>query len=280
MGSVPRVNFDLPARPSAPRMSPSWEWVRSSDHETLSRAAADRIAAEVRRKPDALICLAAGASTRRTYELMVASARGEPALYAQARWIKLDEWGGLAADDPATCETFLRDALLDPLAVPPARYCGWNGRPANVNAECDRIAAWLAQHGPIDLQILGLGANGHLGFNEPGTAPDTGPHVAQLSPTSLSHAMLTRARAPVAFGLTLGLGDILRSHRVFLLVSGAHKSGQLQRLARGELSREFPASLLHRHTAVTVFCDDAAAAQLSPPDSATAILPRPDQRKS
>lgn len=254
--------------------------MRHADHETLSRAVADRIAEEVRQKPDALICLAAGASTRRTYELIVEHGQGDAALYARTRWIKLDEWGDLAPDDPATCETFLRSALIDPLAVPPARYCGWNSRPADVNAECERITAWLAQHGPIDLQILGLGTNGHLGFNEPGTAPESGPHIAPLSPSSLSHAMLADAQAQVAFGLTLGLGDILRSHRIFLLVSGVHKSSQLQRLAGGEVSREFPASLLRRHPAVTLFCDDAAAAALPSKNSAAAILPRLGRRAS
>lgn len=245
---------------SAPRRQ--WEWRRHDDPASLAAAVADRVAGELRAKPDLLLCLATGASTLRTFELLAAHAAREAALFARARWIKLDEWMGLAPDDPATCESFLQRVLLRPLSVPPDRYCGWDGRTTDPAAECGRVAAWLEREGPVDLQILGLGANGHLGFNEPGTAVDSGPHLSRLSVTSLSHTMLAKAGGPVSFGLTLGLGDILRSRRILLLVSGAHKAAQLQRLASGGESPDFPASFLHRHPAVTVCCDTAAAAGL------------------
>jgi|CXWL01.1.fsa_nt_gi glucosamine-6-phosphate isomerase len=257
-----------PATPTSPQhckpavARPRWEWQRLPDSAALAGTVADRIVAALRAKPELLLCLATGASTLRTYELLAARAAKDEALFSRARWIKLDEWLGLAADDPASCELFLRRVLLGPLSLPPSRYCGWEGRTTDSAAECRRIAAWLDREGPVDLQILGLGANGHLGFNEPGAATDSGPHLAQLSATSLSHAMLVGARDPVDRGLTLGLGDILRSRRIFLLVSGAHKAAQLRRLALGEESPDFPASCLHRHPAVTVFCDAAASAQL------------------
>lgn len=239
----------------------AWEWCRHENNEELSRAVADRLATALRRRPDSLVCLAAGASTRRAYEIVATQAVAEPSTYARARWIKLDEWGGLAKDDPASCEYFLRRVLLGPLDVPPERYCSWEGQAADPGSECRRVSAWLAAHGPIDLQILGLGKNGHLGFNEPGEVLLAGPHVEQLSATSLSHAMLVQRRSSVTFGLTLGMGDILRSRRIFLLVSGENKARQLRRLAMGAVSPEFPASLLHQHPAVTIFCDAAAASQ-------------------
>ncbi|MEN9403712.1 MAG: hypothetical protein RL091_2415 [Verrucomicrobiota bacterium] len=259
---MPPATSNSPQRSEPAAARPRWEWQRLDDPAALAGAVADRVAAELRAKPGLLLCLATGASTLRTYELLAARALQEAALFARARWIKLDEWLGLAADDPASCELFLQRVLLGPLSVPPSRYCGWAGRTTDATAECRRVAAWLDREGPVDLQILGLGANGHLGFNEPGAAADAGPHLAQLTATSLSHTMLTGARDPVSRGLTLGLGDILRSRRIFLLVSGAHKAAQLRRLALGEESPDFPASLLHRHPAVTVFCDVAAAAQL------------------
>lgn len=241
----------------------AWEWHLFPDAEAMSEAAAVRVAAELRAKPTALVCLATGASPRRTYELLVARAKAEPRLHAQARWIKLDEWGGLAMDDPASCETFLRDTLLDPLGVPPDRYRGWQSQPEDAQAECRAIESWLARHGPIDLQVLGLGENGHLGFNEPAPELRRGPHVAKLSRESLSHAMLGESRSQVAYGLTLGMDDILHSHRILLLVTGRHKAQQLRRLVTGEISPQFPASLLRRHRAVAIYCD-AAAASLCP----------------
>lgn len=256
-----RIRTNPPADPSTPVVSRrfSWAWQRYPDAESMSVAAAAWVAQELHAKPDLLISLATGASPRRAYELLVDRARSEPALFARARWIKLDEWGGLAMNDPASCETFLREVLLDPIGVAPERYFGWESRPADVEAECSRVAGWLAANGPIDVQILGLGENGHLGFNEPAPELQSGPHRAQLSPVSLSHAMLGRSRNRVAYGLTLGMDDILNSRRILLLVSGARKAQQLLRLFAGGVTNEFPASWLQRHSDVVIFCDAAAA---------------------
>lgn len=253
----------------------SWVWQVYPDEETMSAAAAAWLASELRTQPGLLTSLATGASPRRMYELLATRARQEPALFAQARWIKLDEWGGLPMSDPATCETFLRERLLDPIGVTPDRYFGWESRPEDVQAECRRVADWLAAHGPIDVQILGLGANGHLGFNEPATELQGGPHRAQLSPASLSHAMLDRSKGRVAYGLTLGMDDILQSRRILLLVSGARKASQLLRLFTGGVSNDFPASWLQRHADVVVFCDAAAASLVDRELQSTAGHPRP-----
>lgn len=252
----------------------SWEWHFHPDEESMSKAVAARLAREVRARRNALICVATGQTPKRAYELVVAQARVEPDLYAAARWLKLDEWGGLAMDDPASCENFLRQVLLTPLAVPPERYFGWESQPADATAECRRVAAWLAAHGPIDLQVLGLGENGHLGFNEPASELQSGPHVAQLSPASLAHSMLGRSRGRVAYGLTLGMADILGARRILLLVSGRHKARQLLRLATGEASPQFPGSMLRRHPAVSVFCD-ATAASLLPREMIQPAAPLP-----
>jgi galactosamine-6-phosphate isomerase len=231
----------------------------------MSEAAAERLVGEMRIRPTALVCLATGSTPTHTYERLVARARTEPEVYAQVRWMKLDEWGGLAMDDPATCEHYLRRLILTPLAVPSERYFGWESQPADAEAECRRVAAWLAAHGPIDIQVLGLGENGHLGFNEPAAQFQARPHVARLSPASLGHSMLGLSRGRAAYGLTLGMDDILGARRIMLLVTGERKARQLRRLATGGISSEFPASLLRRHRAVTVFCD-AAAASLLPPE--------------
>jgi len=240
-------------------------WLVAPDYEGMSRLVAARIADELRHQPDSLVCLATGASPQRAYELLAAQGQAEPALVAQARWLKLDEWGGLAMEDPATCEAYLRRCLLDPLRVPAERYAGWHSNPPDPEAECRRIAAWLDAHGPIDLLTLGVGANGHLGFNEPAATLQSGPHVARLAATSLRHSMLDQCQGHVSYGLTLGIGDILNARRILLLASGPAKAAQMLRLFAEPPSAEFPASMLHCHPHVTVFCDRAAAALL-PPD--------------
>jgi galactosamine-6-phosphate isomerase len=240
-------------------VSRRWEWHVHPDEETMSQAVAARLAVEFRQRRNALICLASGASPKRAYELLVEHARAEPDLYSAARWVKLDEWGGLAMDDPGSCEQFLQRVLLAPLGVPPERYFGWESRPADAQAECRRVAAWLGANGPIDIQVLGLGENGHIGFNEPAQQFQSSPHVAALSAESLSHSMLGRSKARPAYGLTLGMGDILGARRILLLVAGERKARQLQRLVSGEISSRFPASMLRRCERVSVFCDLAAA---------------------
>ncbi len=249
--------------------SAAWQWLVADDYEAMSRAAAERVAEEVRLKPAALLCLATGASPRRMYELMADQGRADASLYALARWMKLDEWGGLAMDDPGSCECYLRQILLGPLDVPSARYFGWNSQPADPETECRRVATWLVAEGPADIQVLGLGENGHLGFNEPADVWQTGPHVALLTASSLRHAMLGLSRQQVHYGLTLGVEDILRCRMILLLVSGEHKARQLLRLATQDVSSHFPASILRRHAAVRIFCDRAAAALLPPEMFAT-----------
>src|SRR5262245_61420815 len=140
-----------------------------SDYESLSRHAAAMLVATVRRRPAALFCLAAGSTPRRAYELFIAEYSCNPAQFDQLRIIKLDEWGGLPLDDPATCEHFLRCTFVEPLQCHD-RYIGYDSNPADPESECRRIADWLTRSDPIDCCVLGLGVNGHVGFNEPAQA--------------------------------------------------------------------------------------------------------------
>jgi galactosamine-6-phosphate isomerase len=233
-----------------------------ADYEALNRCAADRLAGCLREKASSLLCLASGSTPTRGYDLLAEGQSQDPRLLGQARLLKLDEWGGLAMDDPASCESYLRRHLVDPLRLHD-RYVAFQSQPEAPAAECARIAAWLRQNGPIDVCVLGLGLNGHLGFNEPAPFLQPHAHVAQLSEASLRHAMLDQARGRPTFGLTLGMADLLQAREVLLLVSGEAKSAALRRLEHPAISTEFPASFLHLHPNAHVLCDSAAAAGLA-----------------
>lgn len=239
-------------------------FVVCADHEALSRLAADTIANELRRHPSLLLCAASGKTPARAYDLLARRRRDEPGLFERLRVLKLDEWEGLAMDDPGSCEVHLREHLLEPLGVTADRYLGFRGDAINAEAECAHIAKALDEQGPIDLCVLDLGANGHLGFNEP--APDLAPrpHVVPLSRAALDHPMVRRARAHVRHGLTLGVADILRARKVLLLASGADNAPPMQRLREPRLSTSFPASLLWLHADATCLCDREAAADPDP----------------
>jgi galactosamine-6-phosphate isomerase len=228
------------------------------DYEQLSRRAADWLAERLRTRPTALVSLAAGSTPGRTYQLLAERAANEPALAANCRWIKLDEWGGLAMDDPATCEHQLKSTLIAPLAAAD-RYVAFNSRPPDRAAECARVAAWLAANGPIDVCVLGLGTNGHLGFNEPADALTPHAHIAELAESSLTHAMLKQTSGRPTCGLTLGMADLLQAREILLLVSGESKRGPLTRLLAGQITTRFPASFLLLHAGVTLLADSAAA---------------------
>lgn len=227
------------------------------DHETVSQAAVDYIVRQLEARPDALLCLATGQSPMRAYALLAARGQAEPRLVERMRILKLDEWGGLALDDPASSETWLRQALVAPLGLE-SRYLGFDSRPADAEAECLRVRRWLEQNGPIDICILGLGLNGHLGFNEPAAALVPHAHVAKLSEASLKHSMVAGQRLQPTCGLTLGMADLLQARQVLLLVSGSSKREPMRRLLNGNITTDFPATLLHLHGNAHLLCDEAA----------------------
>jgi galactosamine-6-phosphate isomerase len=140
------------------------------DHESSSRRAARLVAAALRRRPGLLLGLATGQTPTRAYAHLAAARARRPALFRHVRILKLDEWLGLPMDHPSTCETYLRENVLGPWGVAASRYRGFQSRPRSAAAECARLGRWLERHGPMDLCVLGLGENGHLLLNEPGTS--------------------------------------------------------------------------------------------------------------
>lgn len=232
------------------------------DYEEMSRRAAKYLHGKVHEKPDLVLCAATGQTPTRAYEVFAQSWDAHRAAVGRLRVIKLDEWGGLPPDDAGTCEAYIRRYLLDPLSIRADRYTGFRPDAADPQAECERVAAILDEQGPVDVCVLGLGVNGHLGFNEPGTSLQPHPHVASLSQASLNHPMVRHAKDAVRYGMTLGMGDILHARSVLLLVNGAHKREPLRRLMTGPVTTEFPASFLWLHPDVTCICDADAAEDL------------------
>ena len=230
-----------------------------ADYDSMSRRAAELIVGALRVRPDLLLCTATGSSPTRTYDLLAQQYPSEPQLFSRLRLVKLDEWGGLPPEDPGTCETYLRRHLTGPLNILPDRYHTFRGDAPDPEAECRNIERALENHGPLHLCVLGLGVNGHLGFNEPADALHPGPHVAPLTEQSLAHPMVRHARGRVRYGLTLGMGDILRAEKILLLVNGPHKREPLLRMLTPQVSTRFPASFLWLHPDVTVLCDAEAS---------------------
>jgi galactosamine-6-phosphate isomerase len=229
------------------------------DSSSAGRAAAQVIIQAIQKKPNLILCVATGSSPIPAYHELAAHATDTPDLFRGLRILKLDEWMGLDPDDPASCEVYIRSRLLRPLNIDERRYVGFELGGGSSESDCRRISDWLERNGPIDLSVLGLGDNGHLGLNEPGATLAPFCHEAQLAETSRAHSMLAVARRQPRSGVTLGMGDLLRSRHILLIVTGAHKRTPLRRLLQREVSTQFPASLLWLHARVTCVCDEAAA---------------------
>ena len=215
--------------------------------------------AELRRKPALILCLSAGGTPTRTYELLAAKQERQPELFTRLRAVQIDEWAGLPAGSPGTCEEDLRTKVLGPLKVTPERYIRLASDAANLEAECERMNRWLAANGPIDVCILGLGKNGHIAMNEPAEELLPEAHVSTLAATSRNHPMLKEAKRRPRFGLTLGVGDILKSRKILLLASGWPKRAIHKRVLKPRVTTRCPASMLWLHPNVTVLGDRAAA---------------------
>jgi len=231
------------------------------NHEAMSARAAEIMAAAVAAKPDLLFCAASGGSPTRAYELFAADIQVGAALCV----VKLDEWAGLALDDEASCEAYLRRTLIGPLAIPPARYWSLDSAAADGPAECAAMERRLTADGPIDLSLLGVGVNGHLALNEPASELQPECHVAALAETSKHHPMLSGHRRPPSHGLTLGMAAILQSHHLLVLVSGPHKRDTMEKFLSHRITPQFPASFLWLHGNIDFLCDAAAIAGLKVP---------------
>ncbi len=232
-------------------------------YDAMSRAAADYICREVKQRPNLLLCVSAGGTPTHTYELLAARCASEPGLFSQLRVLQIDEWGGLKPGEPATCAADLRTKLLEPLSIARNRFAGFKTDAGDPEADCARIARWLAANGRIDVSILGLGTNGHVAMNEPAEAMVPYAHVAKLASSSRNHALLKNLARKPRYGLTLGMAEILCSRRILLLVSGKQKRQTLKRLMKPLVTTRFPASFLWLHPDATVLCDQEAAASIS-----------------
>jgi len=229
--------------------------VYCTDYESMSAQAASLVISEVEQRSDLLLGAATGRSPDGLYRQLVKQSEESRRFFAKLRIVKLDEWGGLPENDPGSCEHYLRTRLLEPLAISPDRYIAFASTSSEPSEECERIRLELARRGPIDLCILGLGVNGHLGFNEPGPSLIPFCHVARLSAESRRHAMVKTVSDKPRFGLTLGMREILASRRIILLVAGEGKKQALDGLRTGVVSTTLPASFLWLHPNVDCLID-------------------------
>ena len=224
------------------------------DYASLSEGAADLLVKELKEKKDLLVCSATGGSPQGLYERLAKTARQDASLFDQLRILKLDEWGGIPMADPDSCHSYLKEKVLKPLAISPDRYEEFDSEVDDLKGECKRVQQLIDQR-PIDVCILGLGKNGHLGFNEPAEFLQFDCHVAKLAAITVKHSMVQAMSQIPTFGITVGMKGIFNSRKVVLLITGSEKEGAIKRLMTKEVTSQLPASLLWLHPNVECLVD-------------------------
>lgn len=233
--------------------------IEAADYTDLSRRAADIVIAQVKAKPDSLLVLPTGNTPLGAFRELVAAHQRGDADFSLCRIAMLDEYVGIAPDDRRRLYLWIRRELLDPLALPARSVIAFDPM-ADPDLESRRVEAAIAALGGIDLAVLGLGPNGHLGMNEPGSPFGSRTRLVALAPESIrSNAAYWGSEAQVPRqGLTLGLGTLVSARSVLLLVSGAGKAAILERTRNGPVSAAIPATALRLHPACTVVADRPA----------------------
>ena len=231
-----------------------------------ARALAREIAKALNANPRLVLGLPTGRTPILLYRELVRLNQTGTIDFSGATTFNLDEFAGVPAGDPRSYHAFMRRHLFDHVNLQRRRINFLNGAARNAEAECARYETAIRRSGGIDLQILGLGANGHIGFNEPADALIAATHRARLrSATRRANASLfgNHVRAVPHEALSMGVATILRARRIILLATGSTKARCVERMLEGRISPRVPASFLQLHRNVDVWLDQAAALRLT-----------------
>lgn len=236
-----------------------------NDYEAMSNAAADQIIELLHHKPNAIICIAGGDTPVGLMNNLVEAYRQNKVSFNKCRFIQLDEWVGLDSNDKGSCYDYLNTYLFDPLRIPEENIYSFDAKASNLLGECRKMDEYLNEEKGIDLIVLGIGQNGHLGFNEPGEDPAKNCHIVELDEITKQVGekyFEDGASVPLSKGITLGLKQILEAEKTVLIASGEAKASIVKEFWYGEVSRRNPASLLKTHGNCSVMIDYAASSGL------------------
>ena len=217
-----------------------------SDYEQLSRAASSLIAERISSCDTIQIGVATGHSPLKTYKLVGDRLRSVPSFRDRIQLFQLDEWMGISANNNHLCQKYIVEHITNPWQIDPNKCFFLEGDGIDQLDQIERMRKHLHKR-PIDLCILGLGENGHLALNEPGSIKSDPSRIVDLSEISQSHSMLEGQADKTDKGITIGLKEILESKEVLLLVTGSNKEGVTKQLLMSRIISGLPASVLFEH---------------------------------
>lgn len=235
------------------------------DYSTLSSHAAAEIIGLVKNKPGAVLCLASGDTPRLTCALIAKNAKEENVDFSRCSFIGLDEWVGIPPQNEGSCHFFLQNNVFDPLHIASSQIHLFDALSEDLMEECNTMDKIIAGKGGIDLMLVGVGMNGHIGFNEPCVSFDNYSHVIDLDDTtqSVGQKYFSQATA-LKKGISLGLNHLLQAKRVILIANGIKKAEVIRKALEEEINIDMPASIMRTHDQGIVMIDEEAASLLKP----------------
>lgn len=237
---------------------------KTADYEAMSRKAASIIASQIIMKPDCVLGLATGSTPVGAYKELIAAYNNGDLDFSKVTSINLDEYKGLSADNDQSYRYFMNTNLFDHVNIDKANTYVPDGLQPDSEKACADYNNIIAAKGPVDLQLLGLGHNGHIGFNEPSDIFEKETHCVDLTESTIEankRFFASEADVPRQ-AYTMGIGNIMSADKVLLIVNGKGKAEILKKVLYGPVTPEVPASILQLHKNVIVVADEEAASLL------------------
>ncbi len=233
------------------------------DYNTMCRAAADMIITQIKFKPDSLLCFPSGDSPVGVYKHLIADAKNGTVDFSRCYFVGLDEWVSMGKEDEGSCTHFLYQNFFTPAQIEPEKVIFFDAKTKDLDAACKAMDDFIKEKGPLDIMLVGIGMNGHIGLNEPCTDFNLYAHHAPLAAVTASVGQkYFKKQTPLHRGITLGLKYLQEAKTPMLIAAGVKKADIIAQALQGEVTNLLPASIFQTLPSAYVLLDKDAALRL------------------
>lgn len=234
-----------------------------NDYDEMSKAAAQLVLEQLSAKPASILSFPSGDTPTGTLNYLVQYANEGKIDLGQCYFVGLDEWIGMDENDIGSCKYYLQTTFFSKLNIDPEKIVLFDAKAADLDAECKRMNAFISDKGGLDIMMVGIGMNGHIGLNEPGTDFNLYAHTSELDPLTVQVGQkYFKQQTSLSGGITLGLKHFSEAKQAILIASGAKKAAIIAESLKGQVTTDVPASLLQTIHSAVILLDQEAALHL------------------